>query len=204
MSKSDLPEPAEKLEIPPPEGHWNDVLNREFAQESDRATVIVAVALLDSALETLLRSKLAPVPNSTDPLLDGANAPLANFSARIDLSYRIGLISATFARDLHLIRRIRNDFAHNISGCSFEDSGVRHRVAELSRSSGLSVRIPSLRETFPPGVKGDFQVSVSWMQWYLRQLAAATTAIPPAKPEWGYTAVDPEAGANQNTPAKKR
>lgn len=203
MSNINTPAPDEKPEISPPASHWNDVLNREFAQESDRATVIVAVALLDSALETLLRSKLAPVPGSHDPLLDGAYAPLSNFSARIDLSYRLGLISAGFARDLHLIRRIRNDFAHNISGCSFEDSGVRHRVAELSRSSGLSTRIPSSRETFPPGIRGDFQLSVSWMQWYLRQLAAATTAIIPANPEWGYTLVDPQTGSKTRDHAKK-
>ncbi|MHB1142755.1 MAG: MltR family transcriptional regulator [Sulfuricaulis sp.] len=118
--------------------YWLDILVREFQGESDRACVILSATLLDTALEALLRARLVPNATSTDSLLDGSNAPLASFSARIDMAYRLGLISAQFARDLHIIRRIRNDFAHNISGCTFEDTSVRDRVMALSQSSGTT------------------------------------------------------------------
>ena len=167
--------------------HWDGLLQQEFARESDRACVIVAVALLDSALECLLKSRLVACASSNDSLVDGSYAPISTFSARVDLAHRIGLISARFTRDLHLIRKIRNEFAHNITGASFEDASVRSRVLELSRSHCFADRNPdSRRQHFPPGPKGDFQLSVSWMQWYLRDLASRVRPMDAAPQEWGY------------------
>lgn len=167
--------------------HWHDVLSHEFAGESDRACVILAATLLDTALATLLKTYFAPSVVARDSLFDGANAPLASFSARIDLAYRLGLVSALMARDLHLIRRIRNDFAHNITGCSFDDPSARDRILELSRSSRVNEQHEIWRELYPDTPRGYFQVVVGWIQWHLRSLTSDTQAITPAVTEWGYT-----------------
>lgn len=66
-----------------PEYHWEDLLQVEFEKESDRACVILGAALLDSALETVLRAHLVPSPGTSDSLFDTPNAPLSSFSARI-------------------------------------------------------------------------------------------------------------------------
>ena len=170
-------------------GHWNNLFCKEFKKESPRAGVILSAAMLDLALETLLKTRLVPVGSSNDELLDGAHTPLSDFSARIDLAHRIGLISAKFCRDLHLIRRIRNEFAHNITGCSFHDSNVRNRVMELVRSSGLIEDMPDVRKQFPQGPRGDFQMTISWMLWHLRSQVDEVTSIASPKPEWGYVSV---------------
>jgi DNA-binding MltR family transcriptional regulator len=151
--------------------HWDTVLAREFKAESDRASVILAAALLDSALETLLRAALVPTSASEDPLFEGSNAPLGTFSARIEMAYRIGLTDANFSRNLHLVRKIRNDFAHNVAGCAFSDSSVMSRLTELRRGTRLPERGMEFRGNFPDGPRGDFQLIVSWMQWLLRCLA---------------------------------
>ncbi|HKC68800.1 MAG TPA: hypothetical protein VKG26_11265 [Bacteroidia bacterium] len=109
-------------------------LFKEFEKESDRASVILVTALIDEELTTLLKLYLIPTPTSTDEVFDGANAPLSNFSSKINLAYRLGLITGKFARDLHLIRRIRNQFAHNVYGCNFEEGGIKQRVEELTKS----------------------------------------------------------------------
>jgi DNA-binding MltR family transcriptional regulator len=147
--------------------HWNRLFKDEFSKESDRASVILSVAILDQALETLLKSYLVASDSSDDKLLDGAYAPLASFSARVDICYRIGLISSRFCRDLHIIRRIRNEFAHNVSGCEFATPSVRNRIIELVRSSKIDKRLPAIRNNFPEGPKGDFQMTISWMLWQL-------------------------------------
>lgn len=165
--------------------HWFNFLIQEFEKESDRACVVLAASLLDSALETVLSTYLVPVATGPDTLLDGATAPVGTFSAKIDLAYRTGLISSRFARDLHLIRRIRNDFAHNISSCSFEDASVRSRALELARSAEKSLN-PNHRIVFPVGPKGDFELSVSWMQWHLRNLSETLIPMRQVNPEWGY------------------
>lgn len=147
--------------------------------------MIVAASMMDELLRSLLIAKLVPVSSSTDELFDGANAPLGTFSARIEMAYRIGLISVRFARDLHLVRRIRNDFAHNIHGASFDDTRVRQRIAELDNSNGIFARSPktAAEKTKP---REHFLEAVGWMIWHMEALSAKTTAIEQRHEEFGY------------------
>ncbi len=153
---------------PPQRVVWDDLFRMEIADESDRAAVILSAAFLDSALEYLLRTHLLPCATSSDPLFDGVNAPFSDFSARIDVAFRLGLIDTAFARSLHLIRRIRNDFAHNISGCTFQDSSVMARMTELARCTDLPKGAgPRVRARFREGLRGQFEMTVSYLQWLL-------------------------------------
>jgi len=102
----------------------------EFANESDRAAVILGTAKLDSLLRQILEAHLLPCAGGHDELLDG-DAPLSTLSSRINACYRLGIINATFARCLHLIRRIRNSFAHESSGVSLDSGAHVDRVREL-------------------------------------------------------------------------
>jgi DNA-binding MltR family transcriptional regulator len=172
------------------EKYWDNIFKREFEKESDRACVILSVAMLDRALETFLKARLVPISSSEDELLEGAYAPISTFNARIELTHRIGLISTQLRRDLHIIRKIRNDFAHNIEGCTFEDPSVRSRIIELSCSSSMMEALPEVRKTFQKGPRGDFQMTVSWMLWYLWTLARQVSSIKPVLPEECYWSKD--------------
>lgn len=103
----------------------------EFKNESDRAAVILGAAKLDIQLYQLLVKHLRTPASSNDELFDG-DAPLGSFSAKINMAYRLGLIDEEFTRALHLIRRIRNSFAHEVSGTSLESGGHKDRIRELS------------------------------------------------------------------------
>lgn len=151
--------------------HWDDLFNAEFAKESDRASVILSASMLDQALETILRSALCPTNSANDDLLDGANAPLSTFSSRIDMCYRLGIISARLCRDIHIVRKIRNEFAHNVTGFTFDTPGVRNRILELTRSFGIRQTLPHTRESFPDGPKGDFQMILSMTITHLWMIA---------------------------------
>lgn len=170
---------------------WMNIFWDEFDKESDRACVILSAAMLDTALETVLRAHLVVESSATDRLFDGPNAPISDFSAKIDLAYRLGLISSMLCHDLHLIRRIRNDFAHNIAGCSFNDSSVRDRVAELVRSSKPVVSNPKMRRL--EGARGDFEIIVSWMIWHLNRQPQVVKRLSTRDLEWGYIPVKSEA-----------
>ena len=102
----------------------------EFRKESDRAAVILGAAKLDSLLYLLLTKTLLPNVGEQDELFEG-EAPLSSFNAKINLAYRLGLIDSHFSRALHLIRKIRNSFAHEVSGCSLNSGAQRDRVREL-------------------------------------------------------------------------
>ena len=102
----------------------------EFKGESDRAAVILGAAKLDVLLSQILERFLLPCTSSTDELLEG-DSPLSTFSARINICYRLGLISGPFAKSLHLVRRIRNSFAHELSGCSLNSGSHNDRLKSL-------------------------------------------------------------------------
>lgn len=102
----------------------------DFKAESDRAAVILGAAKLDMMLFQILQARLVPCATGKDELLEGDN-PLGIFSARINMAFRLGIITAEFARALHLIRRIRNSYAHEFSGVSLSSGAHRDRVREL-------------------------------------------------------------------------
>lgn len=103
----------------------------EFKSESDRAAVILGAAKLDNILYQILNKILLPPPSGNDELLDNDN-PLSTFSSRINICYRLGLIDAEFSRTLHLIRKIRNTFAHEISWANLNSGNYWDRIREMS------------------------------------------------------------------------
>lgn len=64
-------------------------------------------------------------------LVTGTGAP-STFSSRIDVAYMVGQLPVPVRRDLHLIRRIRNDFAHSAFAVTFEQPAIRARCQELA------------------------------------------------------------------------
>jgi DNA-binding MltR family transcriptional regulator len=164
-----------------------DEFHTQFEKESDRACVIIAATVLEQLLRDLLVAHLLPVTSSDDALFDIPNAPLATFSSRITVAHRLGLISTRFARDLHLVRKIRNDFAHSIQGCSFDDSRVHARILTLSRSSGI---IQRSKEVYPDSdavpTRDHFLLTASWMIYYLQKFIGRVPGAKCADEEWGY------------------
>lgn len=165
---------------------WDAILKSEFEKETDRGAVILAASLFDIQLESLIKSFLVADQATNDELFDGASAPLTNFSSKILMAFRLGLITKTFARDLNLIRKVRNEFAHNIHGCTFNHSSVKSRVHELSKSSNICEKSPLVRKSFPDGSRGDFLINASWMLWALTSKTEKIKALSECKLEFGY------------------
>jgi len=95
-----------------------------------RGTAILSVAYLERELENLLKAFLVDDIALADELLSGFG-PLATFNARIETGFAIGLISEQERRNLQLIRKIRNRFAHMPLEVSFETPEIRDRCMEL-------------------------------------------------------------------------
>ena len=167
---------------------WNEIFYKGFSKESDRAAVILTASLFDTSLDNLLRSYLVAISTSEDELFDGPNAPIATFSSKILMAHRLGLISTEFARDLHLIRKIRNHFAHNVQGCDFSQPQVAQQVSQLCNSSKMTEKSPEIRKSFgDQGMRGDFMMVCSWMLWYLNDAAESLEPLTSCRAEIHYT-----------------
>lgn len=166
---------------------WLEAVHREFARESDRAAGIVVAAMLDDALRDLLSKRLVPATRKDRNLVAGPRAPLGTFSARIDAAHQLGLISSFFSRDLHLIREIRNEFAHHSGEATFNTPSIRTRVEALQRASDYNQRRPELRATLgPAGARGDFLGIAAWMLFSIGKTTEVTEPFDGPAPEFGY------------------
>jgi len=101
-----------------------------LGNESDRGCALAAAAYLDEQLEALFRGYLVDDKARVNNLME-SNGPLGTFSGRIDLAYLLGLIPKKAANDLHLIRKIRNEFAHISGSLTFDSPAIASRCKEL-------------------------------------------------------------------------
>lgn len=102
--------------------YFSDFL-KEFQSETDRGAALVGASLIDDRLERLLRSHLLDCKESSE-LLEGANAPLGTFGARIKAAYCLGLITELEFKECEIIRHVRNEFGHKLHGLSFKNEKV--------------------------------------------------------------------------------
>jgi len=106
---------------------------------SDRATGIVAAALIDDRLTVAIKSRLRPNSTLAEELF-GARGRLGDFGVRIDLGYLLGAYDRENRNALHAVREIRNKFAHEPGRISFESDLVAQfirNLAELVRKLAL-------------------------------------------------------------------
>jgi len=110
------------------------LIAQTLAKESDRGCVILGAALLADALEDLLRSCCRDEPKdikaTIDPLFEGY-APLSTFSARIQLAFALGILPCQLRDKIELVRRLRNDSAHEWGPIDFEDPKCASRLELL-------------------------------------------------------------------------
>ena len=134
-SKPPLTHTRRQVEVTiPPYAGLTDLLRQfgemqaELRNESPRGCVLVAAAVIDRGLETLIRAFLIDDERCADRLLGEAGGggsserPLGSFSSRIKAVEALGLLSADDCADLDLIRRIRNDCAHDPEAFAFAGS----------------------------------------------------------------------------------
>lgn len=116
-------------------------------KESDRGCVLVAAAILDKYIETLLRAEFSQdatvVKRVINPLFKG-QGPLTSFWSKTQLAYSLDLIPEWMYEDLERIRELRNEFAHRYKAADFEDPAVV-RLTEKLKGANYAVR--SLRES---------------------------------------------------------
>jgi hypothetical protein len=83
------------------------------AESSDRAIAIVGGALIEDATEDAIVSRLLPMSKAHRDALFHSDSGYT-FASKIDLGLSLGLYGNRAKLDMHRIKKIRNEFAHNI------------------------------------------------------------------------------------------
>lgn len=101
----------------------------QMMSERGRGAILVGGARIDTALESLLKSVMAPGSPKDDNLFK-PDRPLGTFSAKIALASRLSLIDKPVEKALQTIRKVRNDFAHSFEDLNLSDSSYQSRLSE--------------------------------------------------------------------------
>lgn len=105
----------------------------ELAAQTDRGAAIIACALLDDLLSDVLKARLILTGRTADRLFSHENnGVLASLSAKIDIAFAVGVVSPGVKDSLHVIRRIRNRFAHSTTALKFDDQEIASWCSTLS------------------------------------------------------------------------
>ena len=100
------------------------------AKYDQRSAVIIITAKLDELLGRVITKVTLPSDAKEDDLVDG-DGPLSSLGAKIKIVRRLGFMDAELAQALHLIRKIRNDFAHQPTSCQLDLAPHAHRIRRL-------------------------------------------------------------------------
>ncbi|MEN7537950.1 hypothetical protein [Aurantiacibacter flavus] len=92
---------------------------KEFQAGSDRVAAIMGAALVESQLMDTIREALKE-PFDDNVLFHDQGAPFGTLRAKIVAGRALGLYDENIARDLDIIRDIRNQFAHALMSFDFD------------------------------------------------------------------------------------
>lgn len=115
-------------------GEWPDdisLLLREIESTNDRSTAIMGSSFLDHFIGLAITSRLRPISRTLQDKLFEGSGPFATFSAKINVGFALSLYEDEARHDLHLIRDIRNDFAHSMTPRRFGDIDIRKLCDQL-------------------------------------------------------------------------
>jgi len=121
----------------------------ELQNETDRGLPLVAAALIDEKLLETLQAFFCE-GKAAERLLSEANSPLGTFSSRIEACFALGLIDEHEYREITLVRKIRNLFAHSRHGLVFTNDKV------AGFCSSLTSPLPSGSEYAAAGARFKF------------------------------------------------
>ena len=123
--------------------HYYEALH----QESDRAAAILAASHFEDSLQEQIISKFTNMNSELTKKIFGGYGPLSTFSGKIDIAFALGLYNEETRKGLHIIKKIRNKFAHASKPIKFYDQEIAVLCRKISSevSTGGS---DNLRKTY--------------------------------------------------------
>jgi DNA-binding MltR family transcriptional regulator len=118
-----------------------------FRRESDRAAGVLGAALLDVQLQRVFRARLT---SETPDRVFEFRGPLGDFASRIDLAFGLGWIDSMTHADLHVVRGIRNDFAHQADHeLTFDEQSITDRTKNFHSAQIMIQYVRELESVLP-------------------------------------------------------
>lgn len=147
----------------------------EVGRRPLRASVITATALMDTMLEKVISAFI--IEDTDKKALFDYSGCMSTFSAKIEMSYVLGLISKELRDDLNRYRRIRNKCAHNI----VLDADAKNEIKSEIGNFSLLKKVFQLGNNEDPIVYTGLSASVLNVTYAFSSSKCKKTVIEPVK-----------------------
>lgn len=139
-------QPKPQVKVPPPFSDFVTVM-KLLQSESPRGQVLLAAALLEELLGRVLLAFFRET-KSAQTLVSEGRAALGTLSSRIDSCHALGLTSDDEHHNAHLIRGIRNKFAHKFY-TDFQQQSIKDACENFKTDShAKDIDEPSAHQKF--------------------------------------------------------
>jgi hypothetical protein len=106
--------------------HLPSIVIDQRTQQHDRTAAIVVGAALEHTLRVCILDRMVHLtPSQENELFQSDRAPLSTLDSRITAGFTLGLFGTKTRKELDLLRRIRNAFAHSIEDLTFETEAIK-------------------------------------------------------------------------------
>lgn len=125
----------------------DESVQAEIAKSTDRACAIIGGAYVEQKLFDCLRQYFVRDADALEAAR--TRGMLKDFAMKIDAAYLTGFISAEFRDDLHIIRRVRNRFAHDLAEASFREQQIADWVSNIKKVNVGTMLITHVEKSKP-------------------------------------------------------
>jgi hypothetical protein len=120
-------------------------VGKNLWRESDRSCAIILSSLIDEVIQDLIAQECNnSIPRLKDRMFGAQSGMLPNFAKRIFFVMALKWVTTGTFHNLNIIRKIRNEFAHNIACDIFSYPKIRSFLASIS---------PQHRDLFEASIK---------------------------------------------------
>lgn len=165
---------------------WAEFL-AALKDQSDLGQVLITATFIEDQLLRILQCFMVEGRVIKD-MVSGPSAIMGTFSSKTQLAYALGLIDEKEYKTINAVRKIRNEFAHNIT-TDFEDPKIRGKLGPMCWAVGTS----------EPGNTDGSQIFYLASQRLVMQLMNRSDHVIPERQEakeWPVERVDAEPDLN--------
>jgi DNA-binding MltR family transcriptional regulator len=117
----------------PPE-FLNEIVQKTLLKrtESTQAYIIIIVSYTEELLTKVLKNSLINLNEDKDNLMD-PNGPIFHLGPKVDLAYRLRVVSIEMSWTLHKLRKLRDKCAHSHTQVKLSDQSIKDSIDEMRR-----------------------------------------------------------------------
>jgi hypothetical protein len=127
-------------------------LTRAWLRKGDAEAALLAGTFAEDRLGFAIKTNFIKLPargDTTKTLTDAAlfdgYGPLSSFFAKIDIGYALGMYDLRHRNEFHIVRSIRNEFAHAMEATTFSTEEIGKKIDKLQLfGGGLAALHPSI------------------------------------------------------------